>query len=282
MDLTTFNNTISIQIPETELDPSLNNGFKTIYDREVPFEVRTKHGEERAKQGSLELIKVKILLAGLDDSPNMVRLEFSSESDLFFHYIHIVDEKEFLRIQESQKLVVDFIDYATVLIRMLNACIKEPHIHLAILTIFIDNNTARLDFIQNMEYKFVELMYCNCLRSPEEIVQNHITFRYNNMKQKLSFVQNRLQELTNLVKIKNPSLLLQLQKHGGGGGGGNSNGGGNNNNGMAGSMNNTGMMGSPGSTNNGGGHHHGHSHSHSYGNSHVFGGMSGKSQFPSR
>jgi hypothetical protein len=161
----------------------------------------------------LELIKVKILLAGVDEAPSIVRVELSSESDLFFHYMHIVDEKEFVKIQEGQKLVVDFIDYATVLIRMLNSCIKEPHIHLAILTIFTDNNNARLDFIQNMEYKFVELMYCNCIRSPEDIVQNHITYRYNTMKQKLSLVQNRLQEITNLVKIKNPSLLLQLHKN---------------------------------------------------------------------
>lgn len=160
----------------------------------------------------------------MDESPSIVRVELSSESDLFFHYMHIVDEKEFLRIQENQKLVVDFIDYATVLIRMLNSCIKEPHIHLAILTIFTDNNNGRLDFIQNMEYKFVELMYCNCIRSPEDFVQNHITYRYNAMKQKLSLVNNRLQELTNLVKIKNPSLLLQLQKHSGSGnsGGGSS------------------------------------------------------------
>jgi len=196
-----------------EMDPSMMNGFRTIYDREVPFEVRTKSGEERTKQGTLESIKIKILVAGTDDNPTVVRLELSSESDLFFHYAHIIDEKEFLKIQELQKLVVDFVDYATVLIRMLNSCIKEPHIHLAILTIFLDSDEARLDFIQNMEYKFVELMYCTCHKSQDEIVQNHITYRYNAMKQKLSLVQNRLTELTNLVKIKNPSLLLQVQKN---------------------------------------------------------------------
>lgn len=144
--------------------------------------------------------------------PSVVRLELSSEADLFFHYMHIVDDKEFARIQDAQKLVVDFIDYATILIRMLNSCIKEPHVHLAIFTMNGEGEDARLDFIQNMEYKFVELMYCNCVRSPVEVVQHHITYRYNAMKQKLSLVQGRLQEMTNLVKIKNPSLLLQLQK----------------------------------------------------------------------
>jgi ABC-type transport system involved in Fe-S cluster assembly fused permease/ATPase subunit len=76
----------------------------------------------------------------------------------------------------------------------------------------LNDSEARLDFIQNMEYKFVELMYCSCIRSNDEVVQQHITYRYNSMKHKLSTMQSRLQEIHNLVKVKNPSLLLQLQK----------------------------------------------------------------------
>ncbi|RYH24225.1 hypothetical protein EON65_17020 [archaeon] len=152
-------------------------------------------------------------MLGPEDSPTAVRMEVSSEADLFFHYTHIVDEKGFAKIQDTQKLVVDFVDYPGVLIRMLNACIKEPHVSLAIFTMY-NESEARFDFIQNMEYKFVELMYCSFSRSPDETVQHHITYRYNAMKQKLSLVQVRLQEITNLVKIKNPSLLLQLQKAG--------------------------------------------------------------------
>jgi hypothetical protein len=161
--------------------------------------------------GTLELIRVKILALGSDDAPSVIRMEMSSEVDLFFHYIHSVDERAFSKIQEAQKLMVDLSDYPTILVRMLNACIKEPHINLGIFTMLNDAE-ARLDFIQNMEYKFVELMYCSCVRSPETMVQQHITFRYNSMKQKLSIMQSRLQEINNLVKIKNPSLLLQLQK----------------------------------------------------------------------
>ena len=148
---------------------------------------------------------------GSDDAPTATRLEMSSEVDLFFHYQHFVDERVFSKIQEAQKLMVDLSDYPTILVRMLNACIKEPHMNLGIFTMLSDSE-ARLDFIQNMEYKFVELMYCVCVRSPEETVQQHITFRYNSMKQRLSIMQSRLQEINNLVKIKNPSLLLQLQK----------------------------------------------------------------------
>jgi len=98
-----------------------------------------------------------------------------------------------------------------VLIRMLNACIKQPHSHLAVFVMKADVD-ARLDFIQNMEYKFVELMSCHFIRSPEEIVQHQITYRYNAMKTRVGLMENRLRDVNNLVKLKNPSLLMQLQK----------------------------------------------------------------------
>jgi hypothetical protein len=184
------------------------------FDVQVPFEVRNQQqpGEEsEVRHGTIESIKVKMLLLGRDDAPQSLRLEFSSEADLFFHYMHIIDESGYRAVQQAQKLMVEFADYPNVLIRMLNHCIKEPHVYLAVYTM-IGESDARLDFIQNMEYKFVELMSCMCIRSPEEIVQQHITFRYNSMKQRLAIMGSRLHEISNLVKTKNPSLLLQLQK----------------------------------------------------------------------
>jgi hypothetical protein len=69
---------------------------------------------------------------------------------------------------------------------------------------------ARLDFIQNMEYKYVELLTINFVRSPDELVRQQITYRYNAQKTRLALMQSRLQDVNALVKVKNPSLLLQL------------------------------------------------------------------------
>eukprot|EP00638_Chattonella_subsalsa_P005567 CAMPEP_0117755376 /NCGR_PEP_ID=MMETSP0947-20121206/13413_1 /TAXON_ID=44440 /ORGANISM="Chattonella subsalsa, Strain CCMP2191" /LENGTH=227 /DNA_ID=CAMNT_0005574695 /DNA_START=237 /DNA_END=920 /DNA_ORIENTATION=- len=195
-----------------EMDPSIADGHRIIYDREVPFELRVQESSDGPQQvGTLEAIKVKILLMGEDDSPASVRVEVSSEADLFFHYTHQLDTSGFQVVQEQQRLMVDFPDYPNVLIRMLNNCIKEPHSHLAVFVMQRDVS-ARLDFIQNMEYKFVELMTCHFARSAEEVVQHQITYRYNSMKSKLALMQSRMQEVNNLVKMKNPSLLLQLQR----------------------------------------------------------------------
>lgn len=77
--------------------------------------------------------------------------------------------------------MVDFPDYPNVVSRMLNDCIKDPQRHLAVL-VMEQEKGARLDFIQNMEYKFVELMSCRFEQTPQPQVQQHISFRYNAMK----------------------------------------------------------------------------------------------------
>mmetsp|Transcript_26366 Transcript_26366/g.26613 ORF Transcript_26366/g.26613 Transcript_26366/m.26613 type:complete len:214 (-) Transcript_26366:133-774(-) len=197
---------------DTMMDPSLTDGFHVIYDREVPMEIRNHiQGETEIRPGSLEAIKVKILVLGPDDSPTSIRLEFTSEADLFFSYMHRIDRTGYRIVQEQQKLMIDFPEYSNVLIRMLNLCIREPQTHLAVFMMYGETE-ARLDFIQNMDYKFVELMSCNCDRTPEEVTQQQITFRYNALKQKLSLTQSKLQDMQNAVKLKNPSLLLQLQQ----------------------------------------------------------------------
>ncbi|RLN96841.1 hypothetical protein BBJ28_00017958 [Nothophytophthora sp. Chile5] len=138
----------------------LAGGFRVIYDRETPFELR------------------------IQTDTHVVRVELSTESDLFFLYSHTCDLESFHAMQDQQKLMVDFADYANVLIRMLNNCIKEPHNHLAVYLMQADGR-ARLDFIQNMEYKFIELLSVDFMRAAEDTIRQHIAFRYTSMKSRL-------------------------------------------------------------------------------------------------
>lgn len=72
--------------------------------------------------------------------------------------------------------------------------------------------TGRLDFIQNMEYKFIELLSIDFVNSNDDVVRKQIAYRYNALKSKISLMQSRLNDINALVKLKNPSLLLQIQK----------------------------------------------------------------------
>ena len=78
------------------------------------------------------------------------------------------------------------------MIKMLNACIKDSASHLAVFIMHQDGS-ARLDFIQNMEYKFVELLSCHFIPSPEDVIRRHITYRYSALKHRNYLLQQRLQ-----------------------------------------------------------------------------------------
>ena len=196
-----------------EMDPSLGEGHHVVYDRDVPFELRIQDsGSGPQEVGTLEAVKTKLLILGEDSNPRHIKLELTSENDLFFHYIHTIDENGFRQMQESQKLMIEFSELSTILVRMLNASIKEPHSFLAVFIMHRDGR-ARLDFIQNIEYKFIELLSLDFTASSEENVRQQITFRYNSAKSKLAILQARLQDISALVKVKNPSLLLQLQRN---------------------------------------------------------------------
>lgn len=204
-----------------EQDPSLSDGYHLVYDREVPMEIRQAHLNQDPNNlgdvhvtpphGVIESIKVKVLIIGPDDSPHSIRVELSSEADLFFYYNHVINEESYRVVKSAQNLIVDFNNYAAILIRMLNSCIREPHVYIAIYTLNSEQD-GKLDLIQNMEYKYVELLSCAFERSPIEVVQNQISYRYNSMKQRLTVMQARVHDIVTLVKTKNPSLLLQLQK----------------------------------------------------------------------
>lgn len=47
---------------------------------------------------------------------------------------------------------------------------------------------AKLDFIENLEYKFLEMLSLEFISAPEEIVRGNVSFRYNLMKAKLVYV----------------------------------------------------------------------------------------------
>ena len=117
------------------LDPSIADGYRIVYDREVPIQIRhslSADGRGEAPQGlsintstntanqtaagTFEAIKCKVLLLGSDDAPSAVRVELSSESDLFFQYMHVASVEEFQVIREKQRLQVDFSDYSNILV----------------------------------------------------------------------------------------------------------------------------------------------------------------------
>ena len=194
-----------------EKDPSLSEGHKMLYDREVPFELRLEDSNGPQEVASFESLRCKILLGGVENNPIQIRIELSCENDLFFHFTSDIDEETFKIMQENQKLTVNFAEVSSLVKKLFNNCINDPQSYIAVF-IMQKEGTARLDFIQNIEYKFIELLSVDFVNSPDETVRKQISYRYNAIRTKLELVQNRIQAISNIVKNKNPSLLLQIQK----------------------------------------------------------------------
>jgi hypothetical protein len=75
-------------VPMEEIDPSLIEGHRLSFDREVPFELRIDSPENEGVHEviSLETIRVKIIILGEETNPSLIRIELTSENDLFFHF----------------------------------------------------------------------------------------------------------------------------------------------------------------------------------------------------
>jgi hypothetical protein len=83
-----YNNLLSNidNIPIEEIDPSLTEGHRLSFDREVPFELRLDDSNGPHEVASFEAIRVKMLTLGDETNPTQIRIELSCENDLFFHF----------------------------------------------------------------------------------------------------------------------------------------------------------------------------------------------------
>ena len=80
------------------------DGFQLFYEREVPFELRSAASVDHPTEvGALEAVKAKILVRGQPGRLEAIRVELSSESNLFFHYVHDMDASRFAVLQDSQR-----------------------------------------------------------------------------------------------------------------------------------------------------------------------------------
>jgi len=195
-----------------EMDPSLSEGHRPLFDKEVPFELRIpQSANNSADLGTIENIRVKVLLLGEEDSPQEFKIQLTSDTDLFFNYMHITDEHHYRELQEEQKFTVNYSEFGAMIIRMMNSAIKQPNVFLCVLMLQKDG-TARLDLLQNIDYKFIELLSLDFYASGEDSVRQQITYRYNLTRALYNQTQAKLKQISSSLKAKNPSLLMQIQK----------------------------------------------------------------------
>ena len=79
-------------------------------------------------------------------------------------------------------------------------------------TLDADNKKGYLEFLQDTEYRRVELLKIELEACDEEQLKNMITFRISSTKQKTVLMQERLKDIMTIVREKNPILLQEIYK----------------------------------------------------------------------
>jgi hypothetical protein len=78
--------------------------------------------------------------------------------------------------------------------------------------LFITKKEAHMDFIENMEYKFIEVLSLDFKAVDESINRQSVSYRFGLLKNRTNLVQSRLNDISIMIKLKNPSLLQNIQK----------------------------------------------------------------------
>ena len=143
-------------------------------------------------------------------------------------------------------LKIDFHGFLTMIIKLLNAVIEDPNIS-KIFMIMNTDSTATVNFMKLLEFKqpdqlkelnmklknkeisqeyfdmqmtkiqIIELKHLEQLSlvfklGDWEAIQKHVEFRYKIIRNELLSNEAKLKEVVSIVKMKNPSLISQINK----------------------------------------------------------------------
>ncbi|GFE54821.1 hypothetical protein BaOVIS_022250 [Babesia ovis] len=177
-------------------DPAVGEGMTVHLFRECEAEIR---GASSEIAGSKAILNFKVVYG-----PDVVELEITSESDLFFNYFHRVTREDYNAIYNAQRLKVDFGSYHLTLSKMIVSCIESASFSILL---FLNGGEGVLRFVQNADYKFIELLECSLQRSNEFRIVKNITYRYNVLKDRLNHFGHHLEEIRAVLKTKDPESV---------------------------------------------------------------------------
>ncbi|KAL4504476.1 hypothetical protein ABPG72_009922 [Tetrahymena utriculariae] len=197
-----------------QMDPSLAEGLRCIYDKDIYYTIRFYRDENETQDlENHEPLRTRIFILGDEKNPQFLKIEVSSDNDIFFHFVHKADQNNYKQIKAEQNLNLEFNEYPAICIKCFNKVEKATNHNQynAIFTI-MDNGSGRLEINQETEYKNIEVMSFEFECSDDNFIRQVITYKYMSLKSKLSLMEGRLQDIHEIVRVKNPSLLLSIKK----------------------------------------------------------------------
>ena len=192
-------------------DPSISEGFKIIYNKEVPMDLKLDTSEGIKDIALFQLIRFKILsnAASKEEVPTEIKIELSWEKDLLFHYTNSVGENEFSEIKKNQNFHINFSQYCDIICKICDDCINSPDTFMSIFTIQKEG-ISKLQFIKNSDFKFLDLLLIRFYNSPDEIIRKHILYRFGYVKSKLEYDKKIIKIAGDVILECNPDVMQPI------------------------------------------------------------------------
>ena len=192
-------------------DPSLGNNLAKIYEEEIPFEIRYETDNLTGEDKSVfKPLICKILATDEMSEQVNIKIEIGSDSDLYFYYTTEITSSLFEKLKEEQKLTCNFLNFSDLLIKYFDLCMKSKNSYMAVLSIKTDKN-AKMELMENLDYKFVELINLDFSPASQELISKQISYRYNSMRAVQDLMQNRIDIINDVLKDMDPQLISEVK-----------------------------------------------------------------------
>ena len=190
-------------------DPSLSDGFRISYNKEVPLDIKIETEEGPKDIAQFETINVKLLSDAANDKvePTRIKVELSWESDLFFHYTNIVNEETFSEVKKKQNLNIGFKEYANLIEKICEDCINLPDTYLGVFTIRKDDGISELQFVKVSDFKDLDLIMLEFKKSSDEIIHKDMLYRFSYLKSKLEYDKKMIKIAGDVITKCNPDIF---------------------------------------------------------------------------
>lgn len=129
---------------------------------------------------SAELMHLRILIRGDEQDPESIgsiKLELTSEEDIFFNYVCYLNEESVLALIQEQGLSIEYKDF----LRIVHKLLDEVQKHEARALLLLDNvaETADLHFQQDAEFRVDDLLQLTFAESKVDMIKAAISHRIN-------------------------------------------------------------------------------------------------------
>ena len=135
----------------------------------------------------------------------------TSDSEMYFNFVFECNDWEFKRIKSNQNFFIEFREYPEFILKNFERVAQNSDKYQATFTIFSENE-GRLDLVRKSEFKDDTIMEFEFKKAKEEEIRQSIQYRYNLMRHQHQQYRVKYDSICDLIKQKNPSLAIQIQK----------------------------------------------------------------------